>query len=119
MRILFDQNVPRALRNLLPGHDARTAAEMGWSTLANGNLVNAAERAGFEAMITADRNFRFQVDISSRSLSVIILSTNHWPILQRGAPAILRALQGARPGSYQDVAVGRFRRGRSASPPRP
>jgi predicted nuclease of predicted toxin-antitoxin system len=119
MRVLFDQNVPRTLRNLLPGHNARTAAEMGWSTLANGNLVDAAERAGFEAIITADRNFRFQVDISSRSLAVIILSTNHWPTLQRGAPGILRALQQARPGSFQDVAVGRFRRGRPPSPPRP
>lgn len=119
MRIVFDQNVPRALRNLLPGHDVRTAAEMGWSTLANGDLVDAAERAGFEAMITADRNLRFQVDISARAFAVIILSTNHWPTLQRGVPAILGALQRARPGSYQVVAVGRFRRGRSASPPRP
>jgi hypothetical protein len=36
MRILLDQNVPRALRNLLLGHDVRTAAERGWSTLLNG-----------------------------------------------------------------------------------
>jgi hypothetical protein len=119
MRVLFDQNVPRALRTLLPGHDVRTAAEMGWSTLTNGVLVDAAEGAGFEAIITADRNFRSQVDISNRNLAVITLSTNHWPTLQRGAAGILQALQQARPGSHQDVAVGRFRRGRSASPPRP
>ena len=119
MRILFDQNVPRALRNLLPGHHVRTAAEMGWTTLANGGLVDAAERAGFEAIITADQNFRFQVDISSRGLAVIILSTNHWPTLQGGAPAILRALRRARPGSYHEVAAGRFQRGRSGAPPRP
>lgn len=117
MRVLFDQNVPRALRNFLPGHAVRTAAEMGWSTLANGDMVDTAERAGFEAIITADRNLRFQVDIRSRSLAVIILSTNHWPTLRRGAPVILRALQRARPGSYQEAAVGRFGRGRSASPP--
>jgi len=119
MRILFDQKVPRALRNLLPGHDVRTAAEMGWSTLMNGVLVDAAERAGFEAIITADRNFRFQINISARILTVIVLSTNHWPALQRGASAILRALQGARPGSLHEVAVGRFRRSRSGSAPRP
>jgi hypothetical protein len=119
MRILFDQNVPRALRNLLPGHDVRTAAEMGWSTLANGALIDAAEQAGFEAIVTADRNFRFQVDISTRNLAGIVLSTNHWPTLQRGAAAILQALQRARPGLYQDVAVGQYRRRRSASPPRP
>jgi hypothetical protein len=59
MRILLDQNLPRALRTLLPGHDVRTAAEMGWSTLVNGVLVDAAERGGFEAIITADKNFRF------------------------------------------------------------
>jgi predicted nuclease of predicted toxin-antitoxin system len=119
MRVLLDQNLPRALRTLLPGHDVRTAAEMGWSTLANGVLVDAAERGGIEAIITADKNFRFQVNISSRNLAVIILSTNHWPILQRGAPAILQALQGARPGSYHQVAVGRFRRGRSGPTPSP
>jgi hypothetical protein len=60
MRCLFDQNMPRALRNLLPGYDVRTAAEMGWSTLANGLLADAAERAGFEAIITADRVFAFR-----------------------------------------------------------
>jgi hypothetical protein len=119
MRILLDQNVPRALRNLLPGHHVRTAAEMGWSTLVNGILVDAAERAGFEGIITADRSFRLQVNISARSLAVIILSTNHWPVLQRGVPAILRALQGARPGSYHQVHVGRFRRSRSGPPPSP
>ena len=47
MRILFDQNVPSTLRNLLPGHDVRTAAEMGWSTLVNGILVDAAEAGRF------------------------------------------------------------------------
>jgi hypothetical protein len=119
MRVLFDQNVPRALRNLLPGHDVRTTAEMGWSTLTNGVLVDAAEQAGFEAIITADRNFRSQVDISNRNIAGIVLSTNHWPTLQRGAAAIMQALQQARPALYQDVAVGRFRRGRPASPPRP
>jgi hypothetical protein len=119
MRILLDQNVPRALRNLLIGHDVRTAAEMGWSTLVNGILVDAAERAGFEAIITADRSFRFQVNLSARTLTVIILSTNHWPVLQHGAPAILRALRGTRPGSFQEVAVGGFRRPRSGPPPSP
>ena len=119
MRILLDQNVPRALRNLLPGHDVRTAAEMSWSTLVNGILVDAAERAGFEAIITADRSFRFQVNISTPSLAVIILSTNHWAVLQRGAQAILRALQRARPGSYHQVDVDRFRSSRSNPPPSP
>jgi hypothetical protein len=74
---------------LLPGRDVRTAAEMGWSTLLNGDLVDASDRAGFEAINTADRNLRSQVHISSRGLTVIILSTTHWPTLQRGTAAVL------------------------------
>jgi hypothetical protein len=50
---------------------------MGWSTLVNGLLVDAAERAGFEAIITADRSFRSHVNISAHNLAVIVLSTNH------------------------------------------
>jgi hypothetical protein len=50
------------------------------------------------------------VNLSARSLAVVILSTNDWLVLQRGAPAILRALQGARLGSFHEVAVGGFRR---------
>ena len=119
MRILFDQNMPWALRNLLPGHDVRSAWEMGWSGLRNGLLVDAAERAGFEAIITADKSFRFHVNITARNLAVIILSTNHWPTLQSGAPAIMQALQGARPGAFQQVAVGHFSRRRSGPAPTP
>jgi hypothetical protein len=93
---------------------------MGWSTLVNGFLIDAAEGAGFEAIITADRSFRFHVNISARNVAVIVLSTNHWPTLQRGTPSILQALQAARPGSFQDVAVGTFRRpGSSGRPPSP
>jgi hypothetical protein len=72
--------------------DVRTAAEMGWSTLLNGDLVDAADRAGFEAIITADRNLRSQVHINSWGLAVIILSTTHWQTLQRGTAAVLQAL---------------------------
>jgi hypothetical protein len=92
---------------------------MGGSTLVNGILVDAAARGGFEAMITADRSFRFQVNISARSLTVIIRSTNHWPTLQRGAPAILRGCNGRGPDRYHQVDVGRVRRSRSGPPPSP
>lgn len=31
MRILLDESLPRPLARLLPGHEVRTVAEMGWS----------------------------------------------------------------------------------------
>ena len=43
VRVLFDQGTPVPLRNYLPEHRVATAAEMGWSTLSNGELLDAAE----------------------------------------------------------------------------
>jgi len=47
VKVLFDQGTPVPLRRLLPGHDVSTAYEMGWSTLMSGELLAAAEAAGF------------------------------------------------------------------------
>jgi hypothetical protein len=55
-RLLLDANMPRGLRALLRDYEVRTAGQMGWGQLTNGELLAAAEVAGFDAMITADRN---------------------------------------------------------------
>lgn len=51
MRILFDQGTPVPLRRHLGAHQIRTAAEMGWSVLSNGDLLAAAESEGFNLLI--------------------------------------------------------------------
>jgi hypothetical protein len=56
MLILFDQGTPVPLRRFLAGHTVKTAAEQGWSTLANGSLLDAAEAAKFEVLVTTDKN---------------------------------------------------------------
>ena len=55
MLILFDQGTPVPLRPFLPGHTVKTAAEQGWSTLSNGDLLRAAEAAGFDVLLTTDK----------------------------------------------------------------
>ena len=60
MRILFDQGTPVPLRPLLRGHGVDTAYERGWSTLANGDLLNAAEAASYEIFITTDQKIPHQ-----------------------------------------------------------
>ena len=44
MRVLFDQGTPVPLRNYLGEHEVATAAEMGWSTLSNGQLLDVADK---------------------------------------------------------------------------
>ena len=73
MRILLDENTPSGLRRILAGHDVRTAPEMGWAGYSNGQLLDEAEKAGFDALITGDRTCRFSrtspAEISPSSFS--------------------------------------------------
>jgi hypothetical protein len=82
MRILLDENAPSGLRRILAGHDVRTAPEMGWARYCNGQLLDEAEKAGFEALITGDRSLPYQQNLTGRNIAVTIFSTNAWPIVR-------------------------------------
>ena len=72
MRLLLDESVPAKLRRHLPGHEVRTAVEMGWSGIKNGKLL-ALAGAQFDAFITVDRNMLFQQNLSVLPVSLIVL----------------------------------------------
>jgi hypothetical protein len=52
MLILFDHGTPAPLSIFLTGHTVKKAKDMGWDTLSNGDLLKAAEEAGFEILLT-------------------------------------------------------------------
>ena len=106
-RILFDTNMPRGLRALLLDYDVRTARQMGWDRLTNGDLLTAAEGAGFDAMITADRNIRYQQNLVGRKIALIELTTSHWETIRDNFPDVLAAVVDAKEGSYAIVALPR------------
>jgi hypothetical protein len=68
VRVLFDQGTPVPIRRYLPTHRVETAFEQGWSTLRNGELLSAAENAGFEVLLTTDANLR-----TRRTLRIALL----------------------------------------------
>jgi predicted nuclease of predicted toxin-antitoxin system len=82
MRILLDVCVPRPLRNFLSVHTVRTAQEMGWGDLKNGDLLKVAE-SQFDAFFTSDQNLKYQQNIAGRKLAILVLPTNDWPALKR------------------------------------
>jgi hypothetical protein len=102
MKVVFDKCVPRPLRGQLPGHEILTAAEMGWGELENGNLIRAAEEQ-FEAIITSDRQWKYQQNLSGRKLAILVLPTNRWVIVRELAPKIRDALATLRPGDYIEI----------------
>ena len=81
MRVLFDQGTPAPLRGALTAHAVSTAYEMGWSTLSNGDLLDAAE-AQFDAFVTTDQNLRYQQNLAGRRLAILVLPFSSWPRLQ-------------------------------------
>jgi len=116
MRILLDANAPRPLRRILTGHDVRTASEMGCARLSNSDLLDAAEQAGFEALVTCDQNMVFQQNLTGRNIAVVVLSTNIWPVIRTQPQSVRRAVANATPGNFTVVPFGRGPR-RSRPPP--
>ena len=105
MRILFDHNTPRQLRRRLVGHDVVLAEERGWATLVNGELLDRAEDAGYEVMITADQGISYQQDMGRRNLALVVLGANRWPLIELRIGDIRAALEGIRPGEVREVPI--------------
>lgn len=107
MRILFDQGTPAPLRRALSAHEVVTAHELGWSRLQNGELITAAENAGYEIFVTTDKNLKYQQKLAGRRLSIIVLMTTSWPRIRTHLAAVVAAIEEARLGGYQEVEVPR------------
>ena len=117
-RFILDQNAPDGLCTAFPGFEVVTARSMGWATLANGDLLQAAEDAGFFGLITCDRNLRYQQNLAGRHIALIEFSTGAWPVVRNHLDLILAAVEAANPGSYTQVSFPRLPLRRRLYPPR-
>jgi hypothetical protein len=105
MRILFDQGAPLPIAAYLREHTVRTAREEGWDTLSNGDLLRAAEEAGFDVLVTADNNLTYQQNLKGRKIAIVVLSGNRWRLVQRMVRKIVTSINAAEPGSYTVIDV--------------
>ena len=84
------------------------ADELGWQGLENGALLDAAEGAGFDLLLTCDQNVRYQQNFTHRKLALIVLSSNHWPTLRLVAARIASAVDFAQIGQIVKVDITAF-----------
>ena len=105
MLILFDQATPVPLRPYLKGHTVRTAAEQGWDRLKNGDLLRVAEEAGFEMLLTTDKNMRYQQSLAGRKIAVLILGRQQWEQIRPHVQLIVDAVATAPSGSFTEVEI--------------
>jgi len=105
MLLLLDQSVPIGVRAILDHHTVKTAYELGWSTLRNGELLRAAEDAEFQVILTADTSLPYQQNLEGRSIAIVVLSRNKWSLVEAALPQISAAVDTAKPGTLTIVDV--------------
>src|SRR5271155_5590888 len=105
MLILFDNGTPAPLRYVLKGHVVVEAIERGWDRLVNGELIAEAEAAGFELLLTTDKNLRYQQNLAGRKIAFVVLGNQQWPILRLYLDRVVAAVNKASPGSYTEVEI--------------
>lgn len=103
MKILFDQGTPVPLRRHLLPHLVDTASERGWAEMQNGDLLAAAETAGYDALLTTDQNLRYQQNLATRKIAIIVLKTTSWPKIRGNVGVVVDALIDLPPGSYIEL----------------
>ena len=105
MRILFDHGSPFPLRASPAGHSITRTQDMGWDRLSNGELLTAAEQAGFELLLTTDKNIRYQQNLAGRKIAIVVLGTSQWPVLRLHVQRVAAAVNTVTPGSYTEVDI--------------
>jgi hypothetical protein len=99
VRILLDECVDWRLSRSIIGHDVKSARQMGWTTIKNGELLAQASEH-FDMFVTVDRNLSFQQNARTLRIAVIVLhaSTNRLADILPLVPNLLRAIGAAKPG---------------------
>ena len=103
MLVLFDQSTPVPIRPFLKGHTVETAWQRGWDELKNGDLLKAAEEAGFEVLVTPDKNICYQQNLKNYRIAIVVVGNPQWPVLRHHVDRIVAAVNAAEPGTYCEV----------------
>jgi len=104
--VLFDHGTPKGLARALSAHTIHTAQSKGWDTLSNGALLDAAEEAGYEVLLTTDRRIRYQQNLQARRIAPVVLSgSTRWSSIRHQTDRIAAAVASATPSSYAEVEI--------------
>jgi hypothetical protein len=105
MLILFDHGTPRSIRRWLVGHTVVEAFARGWDQLTNGELLKAAEEAGFDVLLTTDKNIAYQHNLKGRRIAIVVLGNPQRPAVHLHIDRVVAAVNAATPGSYVEVEI--------------
>lgn len=106
MKVFIDECIDWRLARSIADHETRTARQMGWSTIKNGELLALAAKE-FDVFVTVDRNLSFQQNLPAFAIAVIVLRvpSNRLADLQSLVPQLLAKIPTAKPGAVTYVVV--------------
>ncbi len=106
MKVFVDECVDWRLARDIVGHEVKTARQIGWSTIENGELLALAEKE-FDVFVTVDRNLSFQQHLPAFTIAVIVLRavSNRLADLQPLVPELLASIPEAKRGAVSYVGV--------------
>jgi hypothetical protein len=106
--VLIDESLPKRLTRELPGCEAFTVPQRGWSQTKNGALLRLAEAAGFEAFLTADQSLQYQQNLSRSTIRIIVFAaaSNRLEHIRPLLHDALRALEEMSPGKVRVIGAG-------------
>jgi hypothetical protein len=104
VRVLLDECIDWRLARQIAGHDVKTARQMGWTAIKNGELLTLAAEQ-FDVFVTVDRNLAFQQNAAAFSIAVIVVRarTNRLADLKSLVPNLLAAIESARSGTVDVI----------------
>ena len=105
MKILFDNGTPKPISGCLTGHDVTYARQIGWHEMENGELLREAEAAGYDVLLSTDKNIRYQQNLTGRRIALIVLGNSQWPRVRLYLDRIAAVVNGCTPGSYTEVQI--------------
>jgi predicted nuclease of predicted toxin-antitoxin system len=73
MKLLLDECIPRKLKRSFVGHVCHTVPDAGFAGRVNGELLTAAERAGFDVLVTTDKGLEHEQNFTGRRIAVVVL----------------------------------------------
>jgi hypothetical protein len=105
MKVLFDNGTPKPIAHKLSAHEVSFARRIGWHELENGELIKRAEAAGYQVLVSTDKNIRYQQNLSGRKIALVVLGNSQWPLVRLHLDRIAAAVNPATPGSYTEVEI--------------
>ena len=103
--VLFDKNVPYPLKRYLTECRVATTEEEGWDQISNGDLIERAEKAGYQILLTCDQNLRYQQNLARLEISIVVLGSTIWPSVQSKVDQIAQVVARAEPGSFDFLEI--------------